>query len=209
MTTLPGGARRTRVVALSLLCGLALGLVAALALRDNGPSEPKLRGPTFPTGLRAPDFTLRDQEGRIVSLHDYRLKVVLVTFLSTRCPDPCPTMVAQIREGLDGLKRSVPVLAISADPARDTSSGAREFVRMQRLTGRMRFLVGTRSQLERVWRAYAFSPQRNGEEQPSFVNLVDRAGRQRVGYPASRLAADDLAHDIEVLQAEKVRVVRR
>lgn len=201
--------RRARVVGLSLLCGLGLGLAAALLLRDNGTSAPALRGPTFPTGLRAPDFRLRDQDGHVVALHDYRLRVVLVTFLSTRCLDPCPTMVAQIREALGRLKRPIPVLAITADPARDTPSVARDFVRKQRLTGRVRFLVGTKAQLERVWRAYAFTPERNGEEQPSFVNLVDKAGRQRVGYPASRLAADDLAHDIEVLEAERVRVVRR
>jgi protein SCO1/2 len=210
MTTLPGGARRrTRLLVLSLAGGLAIGLVAALAFRDNGPSAPSLRGPTFPTGLRAPDFTLRDQDGRLVSLHDYRLKVVVVTFLSTRCADPCPTMVAQIRGALDTLRRPVPVLAITADPGHDKPSVAAEFVRMQRLTGRMRFLLGTEAQLEPVWRSYAFSPQRNGEEQPSFVNLVDKAGRQRVGYPASHLTSDDLAHDIEVLEAEKVRVARR
>jgi protein SCO1/2 len=208
MTTVPGGTRRTRVVALSLLGGLALGLAAALLLRDNGPSAPTLRGPTFPAGLRAPDFALRDQDGRPVSLHDYRLEVVLVTFLSTRCPDPCPTMIAQIREALARLKRPVPVLAITADPGRDSPTVAREFVRMQRMTGRMRFLLGTESELEPVWRAYAFTPGRNGEEQPSFVNLVDKAGRQRVGYPASHLTADDLAHDVEVLQREKVRVAK-
>jgi protein SCO1 len=197
---------RGHLILASLLGGLAIGLGAALLLRDNGPDEPQLRGPTFPTGLRAPDFTLRDQDGRMVSLHDYRLKVVLVTFLSTRCPDPCPTMVAQIRGALGQLHRSVPILAITADPARDKPAVATEFVRMQHLTGRMRFLLGTEAQLEPVWRSYAFAPRRNGEEQPSFVNLVDKAGRQRVGYPASRLTSDDLAHDIGVLEAEKVRV---
>jgi protein SCO1 len=203
------GRRRTRLIVVSLLGGLAVGLVAALAFRDTGPSEPKLRGPTFPAGLRAPGFALRDQQGRRVALDDYRLQVVLVTFLSTRCPDPCPTMVAQIRGALGLLNRPVEVLAISSDPGRDTPALAREFVRMQRLGGRMRFLLGARAQLEPVWRSYAFAPQRDGEKQSSFVNLVDKAGRQRVGYPAAQLTAEDLAHDIELLAREKVRVVRR
>jgi protein SCO1/2 len=201
--------RRTRLIVISLLGGLAVGLAAALAFRDAGPSKPKLRGPIFPAGLRAPDFTLRDQQGHRVSLHDYRLQVVLVTFLSTRCPDPCPTMVAQIRGALGRLNRPVAVLAISSDPGRDTPALAREFVRTQRLGGQMRFLLGTQAQLEPVWRSYAYAPGRDGEAQPSFVNLVDRAGRQRVGYPAAQLTAEDLAHDIELLAREKVRVVRR
>ena len=201
--------RRTRLIVISLLGGLAIGLAAALAFRDTGPSKPQLRGPTFPTGLRAPDFRLRDQQGRVVSLADYRLQVVLVTFLSTSCPDPCPTMVAQIRGALGKLNRRVAVLAISADPARDDSTLAREFVRMHRLDDRVRFLLGTRAQLEPVWRSYAFAPQPSGKEQPSFVNLIDKAGRQRVGYPAAQLTAEDLAHDIELLAREKVRVVRR
>jgi protein SCO1/2 len=209
MTTTPAGSRRTRLVGLSLLGGLAIGLAAALVLRDSGPSKPALRGPTFPAGLRAPDFRLRDQDGHLVELSDYRLKVVLVTFISTRCPDPCPTMVAQIRGALGRLNRPVQALAITSDPEHDTQARAREFLRTQGMTGRMRFLVGTQAKLARVWQSYAFTPRVNGEEQPSFVNLVDRAGRQRVGYPASRLTADDLAHDIELLAREKVRVVRR
>jgi protein SCO1 len=202
-------ARRGRLILLSLLAGLAIGLGAALAFREGGTDQPQLRGPTFPAGLRAPDFTLRDQDGGLVSLHDYRLKVALVTFLSTSCPDPCPTMVAQIRGALGRLGRDVTVLAITADPAGDTPSRARDFLRRSRLTGRMRFLLGTPSQLRPVWRSYAFAPSTSSGEQPSFVNLIDRAGHQRVGYPASRLTAEDLAHDIEILTREKVRVGRR
>jgi len=199
---------RTRVIVLSLLCGLALGLAAAFAFRDHGPSPPALRGPTFPSGLAAPDFSLRDADRRRVALHDYRLDVVLVTFLSTSCVDACSGVITQVRQALDTVGHAVPFLAVSSDPRHDTPARARALVRRLRMTGRMTFLLGTEAQLQRVWKAWAFRPPRTSTEPPAFVNIVDRAGRLRIGYPASRITAEDLARDVAVLEREPVRVAR-
>ncbi len=66
--------------------------------------------------LLAPDFTLRDREGREWRLRDHRGKVLVINFWSITCP-PCveemPTLetLAHIVEGWDGVE----VVAISGD----------------------------------------------------------------------------------------------
>ncbi|MEA2272857.1 MAG: hypothetical protein QOI98_1565 [Solirubrobacteraceae bacterium] len=201
--------KRRRVIVLSLVCGVGIGVGLAVAFRDSGPSPPPLRGPTFPTGLRAPDFSLRDQDGARVALHDYRLDVVLVTFMSTSCPDSCAAVVTQVREAIDQVGHAVTFLAVSDDPAHDTSARARKLLRRLRMTGRMSFLLGSETKLAPVWKSYAFAPPRDALDQPSFVNIVDRVGRLRVGYPAAKLTSDDLAHDVRLLEREHVRVAGR
>src|ERR671914_632136 len=64
------------------------------------------------------------------------------------------------------------------------------------VTGRMDFLLGTRDELEPLWRAFGIAPQRDGAEHSAYTVLVDGEGRQRLGFPASRLTPSALAHDL-------------
>ena len=125
-----------------------------------------------------------------------------MTFLYTTCRDTCPIVAQTIAGGLDRLGHDVPVLAVSVDPANDTPELARRFLRTRQLQDRMRFLLGTNAELEPIWKAYGIRPQGNGYEHSSHVVLLDRAGHQRVGFPADRLTAEGLAHDIRELEAE-------
>ncbi len=161
-------------------------------------------GAQTPASIPPQDFTLHDQDGKLVRLGDYRGKVVVVTFLYSTCRDTCPLIAQQIRGALNQLKSPVPALAISVDPANDTPLNARRFLVKQSVDGRIRFLLGTRAQLAPVWRDYGVQPQTALRDAPSdhtaYVVLVDRAGRQRVGFPASELTPEALAHDIRRLQ---------
>jgi protein SCO1/2 len=149
------------------------------------------------------DFTLRDHDGRSVSLRDFRGRVVVLTFLYTTCRDTCPLTATQIRGALDDLEREVPALAVSVDPANDTAQRARRFLFRRGLGGgRMRFLLGSRAQLAPVWRAYGIRPQGDDFDHSAYVLLIDRRGRQRIGFPVQRLTPEGLAHDIRRLQAE-------
>jgi protein SCO1 len=60
----------------------------------------------------------------------------------------------------------------------------------------MEFLLGTREQLEPLWRAFGIAPQREGREHSAYTVLVDADGRQRIGFPAERLTPSGLAHDL-------------
>jgi protein SCO1/2 len=88
------------------------------------------------------------------------------------------------------------VVGVSVDPVNDTRNSARAFLIKQHMTGRMRFLLGTRGQLAPLWHAFGIQPELNGEPHSAYVVLVDGAGRQRLGYPASALTVDDLASDL-------------
>ena len=110
-------------------------------------SPPKLGANGFAGGLRPAippkDFTLRDQDGRMVSLRALRGQVVVLTFMYSTCQDTCPVTATTIRGALDDLGHDVPALAVSVDPAHDTPNSAEAFLVKRSLSGgRMRFLLG-------------------------------------------------------------------
>jgi protein SCO1 len=134
-------------------------------------------------------------------MRDYRGRPVVMTFVYSHCEDTCPGQVQTIRGALDDLGREVPVLAVSVDPANDTPASARRFVNEQRMTGRMRFLLGRERTLAPVWRGYGIAPQRGSLDHSAYVVVVDARGRQRVGFPHSELTDAGLAHDLRRLGA--------
>jgi protein SCO1/2 len=69
------------------------------------------------------------------------------------------------------------------------------------MTGRMRFVLGSRQELARVWKGYAISPQRNDLEHTARIVLLDGSGAQRVGYPLDKVTPEALAHDLRLLAA--------
>ena len=86
---------------------------------------------------------------------------------------------------MDQLGHDVPALAVSVDPANDTPFHAKRFLLEQHLTDRMRFILGSRTQLEPIWKAYGIQPQGNGFEHSAYVLLIDKQGRQRIGFPTT------------------------
>jgi protein SCO1/2 len=145
---------------------------------------------------------MRDQDGKVATLSEYRGKPVVVTFLYTTCEDTCPLTAQQIRGALDELGRDVPVLVFAVDPPRDTPERARRFLAEQRITGRMRFLLGPEAELRRQWRAYGIQPQTESLEHSAYVVVLDGKGRQRIGFPAGQVTPSALANDIALLERE-------
>lgn len=189
---------------------LAACTVAAIAgvLIAQGTAAPQhvtsgFAGAIRPAAARAPEFRLRDQDGKWVSMAEYRGKPVVMTFLYSTCKDTCPLQVQSIRGALDRLGSDVAVLGVSVDPPGDTPARARAFVLKQHMTGRMRFLLGARPELAPVWRGYGIAPQRGKLDHSAYVVLVDGRGRQRIGFPSQELTPEGLAHDIRMLGAER------
>ncbi len=193
-------------VALVLVGVLALGAVV-LAIRGGDDDEPVaaenvFAGAVMPEGLRAPDFTLSDQDGERVSMRALRGRPVIVTFLYTNCEDTCPIQAQTVRGALDELGHDVPALAIAVDPPNDTPRSAREFLAEQRATGRLDFVLGSAAELRPVWDGFAIQPQSVTSEHQARFTLVDARGYQRVGYPGSEATPERLAHDIALLERE-------
>jgi protein SCO1/2 len=163
---------------------------------------PRFKGAELPPGVRAPDFRLRDQDGRLVTARGLRGRgPVVVTFLYTHCRDTCPLTAQQVKGALDDLRRPVPAIAISVDPPNDTPRSARAFVRRTGIGGRMRFLLGSRDELRRVWKGFAIRPQRQHEEHQARLVILDSRGIQRVGFPISQATPERIAHDLRALGA--------
>jgi protein SCO1 len=182
-------------LALCLAAGVT-GVVIARLVDDPASAGPGWEGALRPPGARLPDFTLTDQDGATVTAAELRGRPVVVTFMYSTCEDTCPGQAQSIRGALDRLGRDVPVIAVSVDPANDTPRRARTFLLEQSMTGRMRFLLGTREQLEPLWTAFGIAPQRAGREHSAYTVLVDGSGRQRIGFPASQLTPGRLAADL-------------
>jgi protein SCO1/2 len=191
------------------LCVLGAAVALATVLSDGSdkPHQAAFAGPLMPRNLPAADFTLADQRGRTVRLAATRGRVVVLTFLHSRCHSTCPVTVQTIRGALDDLGRArdgIDVLAVSVAPAEDTPASVRRFVSVQHAGGFLRYLRGTRAQLAPVWKAYAMRPQGpSGEDHSAFVLLVDRRGLLRVGWPSHQVTPEQLAHDLRLLLAER------
>lgn len=192
-------------MALALVSGalFVVALATAVGHEETVPTsgERRFEGATLPVGLKAPDFRLSDQDGERIAMADLRGEPVIVTFLYTTCEDTCPSQAQQVRATLDELSEDVRALAVAVDPPRDTPDSARAFLAEQRLTGRMAFALGTRAQLEPVWRGFAVQPQRDDLEHTARLVIVDGEGMQRVGYPLDQVTAERLAHDVRLLRA--------
>lgn len=86
-------------------------------------------------GELVPDFKFTNQSGKPVSLEDYRGKVLLMTFIYTRCPFTtfCPRLThefAQINNDLKSntsLYDNTRLLSVSFDPAYDTPKVLRAY----------------------------------------------------------------------------------
>jgi protein SCO1 len=193
-------------IALFLVAAFALGAVVLVAGsgddEDVANAGTSFEGAVMPNGVRAPDFSLRNQDGKAVSMRALRGQPVLVSFLYTTCDDTCPAQAQTMRGALDDLGEDIPALAIAVDPPRDTPERARAFLLKARATGRIDFVLGSRAQLSPLWKGFFIRPQSVSQEHQARFTLIDKKGFQRVGFPGDQATPEALAHDLKLLQAE-------
>jgi protein SCO1 len=195
------------LIALFLVAVFSLGAIVLAAPGDDdndsvASGSSRFEGAVMPRNLKAPDFTLTNQDGDAISMRDFRGRPVIVTFLYTTCEDTCPLQAQTIRGALDELGEDVPAIAVAVDPPRDTPERARAFLSEQRALGRLDFVLGSRAELKRVWDGFYVRPQSVTQEHNARFTLVDKKGFQRVGYPGFEATSERIAHDIRLLQAE-------
>jgi protein SCO1/2 len=82
-------------------------------------------------GEAVPDFSFTNQTGKHISLKQYRGKVLLVTFIYTRCPFPdfCPRMSSNFADIYKQLATNpaIHLLSLSFDPEHDTPKVLRDY----------------------------------------------------------------------------------
>jgi protein SCO1/2 len=218
----PPTARTPLWLKLLLPLALLLGIVGGLsfALLRSSPSS------TLPAGAReagsgqgfygtlalpshpAPPIYLHNYLGHPVTLNQYRGKAVLVTFLYTNCPDVCPLIASKLKASLDmhgAEARTVQVVAVSVDPRGDTPASVARFLRVHRMTGRMQYLIGSRSRLAATWKAWSVGSTREVDQpqrvaHSALVYGITAGGRIKTIYPDS-FEPGEIAHDVPKLAA--------
>lgn len=207
------GPRLTSHAVRILVC-LALALVIAAAASGCGGSS-SARTPTnvkydAPGRIRppkpAPPLSLRNYDGRPVSLAQFRGHAVLVTFVFAHCPDTCPLIVSKLRTAralLGHSKSKLQIIAVSTDPAQDSPAIVRRFLARRGMLGKMDYLLGGRKALRGVWSAWGVaakrvSPQPEDVEHSAMIYGISGSGRVTTLYPAD-MDPQWVAHDVPVL----------
>jgi cytochrome oxidase Cu insertion factor (SCO1/SenC/PrrC family) len=151
-----------------------------------------------------PNVTLPSYRGGTVGLRAQRGKVLLVTFLDTKCTESCPIIAGEIGSALPLLssaeRRQVKALAITVDPRLDTPATIRSFLRRRHALGKLDFLIGSVKDLRPVWEAFHVLPAidtGNADVHSADVRVFDPTGVWVSTLHAGvDLTPTNLVHDI-------------
>ena len=155
----------------------------------------------------APDFDLIDQDGRPLRLGDLRGVVVVLDFVFTQCPGPCPILTSSHV----ALQRSIPadvrphtrLVSITLDPARDTPECCvRTPWRAVRILSGWSFLGGPVETVDAVVRAYGVGVvmREDGEIEHAVATfLIDPEGRIAKRYLGLEHEPESLLLDLQSL----------
>ena len=137
----------------------------------------------------APDFQLQDQSGVLISLSDFRGKVVILTFMDSTCKDTCPLTAAQFRQTYRQLDnneaKQVAFIGVNVNAEANQVADVAEITKTWHLEEipSWHFLTGNHEELATVWKAYgvAVAPSTEGNEimHTPGVFLIDPAGQKR------------------------------
>jgi protein SCO1 len=156
-------------------------------------------------GALAPDFQLRDQDDRPVTRHDFAGRVLVLTFIYTRCPLPdfCPLMVRHLERVRRlateaGFGARTAFLGVTLDPAFDTPDVLRRYgaavLKGQNLSNQWTLATGSRAQIADV--ATFFSVAYRAETQlvthTLMTAVLDGGGRVVRLFPSNSWRPEEL-----------------
>lgn len=212
-----------RPLLIAALVAVTLGVTAAAGIvRGWGSSATRsddvnvaaqpFRGNEPPAVFVASEFALRDAlSGRLVRMSEQRGRVVVLTFLESRCSTACPLIAGQLSRALRALpaadRSRVVALAISANPRDDTRKSVQAFLSRHRAGGQIRYLNQPDAELRRVWDEYqVLSSAESGDADTHSapVRIYSRTGRWLATQHAGLdLSARNLVHDITLALADE------
>ncbi len=106
-------------------------LIVVFLLQDDSSLEPE-KQTSMGENVPAPNFTFRDLNGKIISLSDYKGKVVLVNIWATWCP-PCVDEMPSMERLYKKFKgQNFEILAVSIDA--EGADAVAPFMKKHRLT---------------------------------------------------------------------------
>ena len=133
-----------------------------------------------PIGAAVPDFALTDQRGASVRLSDLRGRVVVVTFIYTRCPLPdyCPRMTNLAACDRFRARSWVTyAFTVAFDPGRHAGAARRAPRDCTTPTSGWHFLTGMRRGSSRCARRSAWVARLRAHHARAADAVIDREGR--------------------------------
>jgi protein SCO1 len=194
-----------RPLGLLLLVAVLAGCGSSKAAQTTTAPKQRFAGGELTPPKTAPPIALHDANGTPVTLAAQRGRYVLVTFIYTHCPDVCPLITKNLNAALrvigPSARKQVRVLAVSVDPVGDTPKAVKAYAREKHLFPQFQYLIGTRAELRRVWKAWhvlAVETKPDLVDHVAYTALVDANGKERVLYDSS-VHATQVVHDLRVL----------
>jgi protein SCO1 len=155
-------------------------------------------GGGLPSGIKgkpAPRMQLVDAStGSRFDTNSLTGRPYAVTFLYTHCRTTCPVIAEEMRVALGklGASAKAAVVALSVDPVGDTPAKVRRFLRQHHEPAQFHYLIGPRSKLEPLWRAWYAAAQPSGAASSihtAAMWFVDSRGRVADLVPAGATVA--------------------
>lgn len=174
---------------------------------DSTPPAPKFNAIDVTGADYAKDFSLKDAQGTLRTLADFKGEVVLLFFGFAQCPDVCPTTMAEMAQvkqqlGKDGDKFQV--LFVTVDPERDTPEVMNAY--MDAFDPSFEALIPTPEQLPALAKSYkAYYKKVEGETPTSYSMdhsagsyVYDKEGKLRL-YVRYGSTVDSVVADVKAL----------
>jgi protein SCO1 len=194
---------------------------AQMPAPSPGPSTQRIPQP----GDVVPDFAFVDQNNRHVSLKQYRGKVLLVTFIYTRCPFPdfCPRMSDNFDQiykqiGTDQtLDSDTRLLTLSFDPEHDTPKVLRDYAfnvahtHAAVLFERWEFGVPQKSELRKMADFFGliYTPEAGMITHNLSTTVIGPDGKILKWYHGNDWEVSDLIADAKEAEAKVVAIPHR
>ncbi len=179
-------------------------IVAFTVLREETGDARAPRADLGSLDRPAPPFSLLDQHGQTLTLADLRGRVVLLDFIFTSCPGPCPILTgahAELRRSLaPEIVERTWLVSITLDPERDTPEVLRQYARRRGADfPNWSFLTGPVEVVDAVVRSYGVGSTRRagGEIDHTVVTfLIDPEGRIVRHYMGLDHDTDEILRDL-------------
>lgn len=203
-----------RLQAILVVAGLRSWLEDVMVMRETADAsnlgdanawvEPK-------PGDEVPDFKLVDQNGKRFSLHQYRGRALVLTFIYTRCPLPdyCPLMTdnfAEIERTIKSDPESYPetqLLSISVDPDYDTPNVLRDYASAHAEdSDHWDFATGSKEEVKQCATYFGLQYWSAGNEVVHSLRtaIVDADGRVVKLYRGNEWRPDEVLTDVKTLK---------
>ena len=189
-----------------VFCQILLSLFVlslSIMLHAGESSSPQAEFAPFP----APDFLLTDQDAQPFVLSSLRGKVVLMDFIFTQCPGPCPllsTKFSHVQRRLgERLGTDVVLLSVTIDPRRDTPEVLKAYAKRYKaeLSG-WKFLTGSTRDILIVSTQYG-AEYRGGSEgildHRLLTCVIDQNGTVVQAFDGVKHTVDELLAAVEQL----------